>query len=355
MRDLIEIDGSHGEGGGQMMRSAVALSLLTSIPFRMINIRAGRATPGLKAQHMHALKAASRVWRATVAGANVGSQVVMFHPGRIKGATFEVNIGTAGSLTLLLQALLPAMLFADGRTIATLRGGTDVNQSPTWEFFARVVAPAAAPLANRLEVACGKRGFYPKGGGEVRIDVEPRTAGSFGEVREAIRSQLPPVAMVEAGGIESIDVVSIAHEELRKQSVVERQLASAVEALGKLRARVVPHKQYVEAMSIGTAVTVVASLSSGARLGADALGERGKRAEEVGREAAAKMVREIESGAPVDEHLGDHLVPWLALRGGSFRTSVITEHTRTNCWLVEQFLGPTFGIDEGSRIISCLS
>jgi RNA 3'-phosphate cyclase len=352
MSDLLEIDGSHGEGGGQMMRSAIALSLLTAKPFRMFCIRAGREKPGLKAQHLHALKTSERVFGSRVTGATLGASDVGFWPGPLKGASYEVDIGTAGSICLLLQTLLPAALFADGRTVAHLKGGTDVAMSPTWEFFRNLVLPAALPLCEGAEVACDRRGFYPKGGGHVRLMVRPRFHGDFAALRAAIRAAVPPLNLVDAAPVESVDVYSVAAEELRAQDVVKRQLKGAVEELGELRGvEVRPHSEYARSLSIGTAVCAVATLKNGAVLGGDALGERGKRAEAVGREAAAKLVAQIRSGAPVDEHLADHLVPWMALRGGIVRTSAITDHTRTHCWLVERFLGPTFHIDEDARTV----
>ncbi len=352
MSDLLEIDGSHGEGGGQMMRSAIALSLLTAKPFRMFRIRAGREKPGLKAQHLHSLKTSERVFGSRVTGATMGASEVSFWPGPLKGASYEVDIGTAGSLSLLLQTLLPAALFASGRTIAHLRGGTDVAMSPTWEFFRNLVLPAALPLCEDAEVVCERRGFYPKGGGHVRLTVRPRFHGDFAALRAAIRAAVSPLNLVDSAPVEVIDLYSVAAEELRTQNVAERQLQGAAAELGAVRgAEIRPHAEYARSLSIGTALCAVATLKNGAVLGGDALGERGKRAEAVGREAAAKLLAQIRSGAPVDEHLADHLVPWLALRGGAFRTSAITDHTRTNCWLVERFLGPTFRIDEDARTV----
>jgi RNA 3'-phosphate cyclase len=348
---MLEIDGSYGEGGGQMMRSAVAFSCLTRTPFRMINIRAGREKPGLKAQHVHVLKAAMKFAGATVAGAKEGSAVVDFDPGRPRGGTFEIDIGTAGSITLVMQTLLPALLFAGGRSVVTVRGGTDVAMSPPFDYFREVIVPHAAPFADELAVDMRRRGFYPKGGGEVRLLVRPKHHGTFEEIRAAVRRSLPPIDLTRAASAESIDVYSVAHDSLEPNGVVERQAAGAMNAIKHARLRA--HKEYARAFSIGTAVTVVARFAHGA-IGGDALGERGKRAEDVGREAAEMLKAALDTGAPVDEHLADHLVPWLALRGGSFRASALSEHTKTNCWLVERFIGPSFTIDEATRTVSAL-
>ena len=335
-----------------MMRTAVALSLLTSKPFRMTSIRAGRAKPGLKAQHLTALDTSVRLWGSRVSGATLGSQVVLFHPGQVRPGMVKVDIGTAGSVTLLLQALLPPLLFAGDTVELVLRGGTDVSMSPPWDYFEQVIAPSIAPLAESLTPAVARRGFYPKGGGEVTVRLVPRFSGNFDAIRAAVRQALPPLALDSASEVRSIEIRSIASEELRKQEVVERQVAGATEVLRHLRTPAC-QATYVRSRSIGTSVTAVAILASGARLGGGATGERGKRSEAVGREAATLLLGAIESKAPVDENLADHLVPWLAIRGGAFLAASITDHVRTNCWVVEQFLGPTFQIDERTRTITC--
>ncbi len=348
--DHIQIDGAHGEGGGQIMRTAVALSLLTRLPFRMANIRARRPKPGLKAQHLHVLKAAMRLSGSSVTGAKEGSQVVTFAPGPPRGAEFEVDIGTAGSITLMMQTLLPALLFADGASAVTIRGGTDVKMSPTFDWFREVVLPHARPLADEVAVECERRGFYPKGGGQVRVRVRPKFGGDFDALKAAIRAALPPCALVEALSPFAHDLYSVASDALRGQRVVERQVDGARAVLHHREIRV--HREYVPSHSIGTAVAAVARLPNGAVLGGDALGERGKPAEAVGREAAEALLAALDGGAPVDEHLADHLVPWLALRGGSFRAAALTDHLRTNCWLVEQFIGHVFRIDEQTKTVT---
>jgi RNA 3'-terminal phosphate cyclase len=187
------------------------------------------------------------------------------------------------------------------------------------------------------------------------LEIHPRFKGGFEEIRAGVRGALPPLRLVDVSPIETIHVVSIASEALRKQDVVARQLKAAVAELSSQRAAIVPTEQYVDSFSIGSAVTIVATMTSGCVLGGDALGERGKLAEEVGREAASNLRAAIDSGAPVDAHLADHLVPWLALRGGCFRSAAITDHTRTHCWLVEQFIGPAFRIEEETRTVHSLA
>ncbi len=338
---MLEIDGSRGEGGGQVLRTAVALSLLTGTPFRMTAIRAGREKPGLKAQHLTILKTARRLWGCGVEGAELGAAEVSFQPAPVKGGTFEIDIGTAGSITLLLQGLVLPLCFAPGRSIVTLRGGTDVAWSPTFDYLRGVVCPHLADFAEEISVECTRRGFFPVGGGEVRLTVRPRFA-SWKEVRGA----LAPLALDEAGPVEKVEIRSTAAEDLREHLVAERQVKGVENALPGLRTR--RELDYSRSASPGSAVTCIARLAGGARIGADALGERGKRAEQVGREAAEQLKAQLAGRAPVDVHLADHLVPWLAIRGGGFRATELSDHARTNAEISNLFL-PAVTIDEAAR------
>ncbi len=347
MSDLIQIDGSHGEGGGQMLRTAVAMSILTGKPFRMSDIRAGRAKPGLKAQHMHVLKAARRLSGAAVTGADVGSSMVTFAPGMPRGASFEIDIGTAGSITLLMQTLLPVLLFAEGPSDVTIRGGTDVSMSPTFDYFRHVVLPHARPFAEDITVECKRRGFYPRGGGEVRIAIRPRFGGGFQRVRDAVRLAIPPFALTDAVSTDRVVILGVASETLRERGVADRMVDSA--RLILQASHVERSADYVHTSSTGAALTLVVHQQGGGVMGADALGELGKPAEKVGAQAVERLA--AQGTAPVDVHLADHLVPWLALRGGAFRTSEFSEHTRTNCWIVEQFLGPLFVLDNDRTVL----
>jgi RNA 3'-phosphate cyclase len=342
---MIEIDGSYGEGGGQMMRSAIALSLLTGQPFRMTNIRAGREKPGLKNQHLTALRTAARIWSSGMTDVQLGSMSVDFFPGKLAAGVYEIDIGTAGSITLLLQTLLPVCAFAPGVIELQIKGGTDVQNSPTWDYLEHVVVPHVAPFFHRLNLECRQRGYYPRGGGIVSLYAVPKF-----ESIEAAR-ELGPIDLTETGELTSIEIRSVASRVLAKADVAGRQVYGAT---GQLRAHARPQSQYVDSLSPGTSVTLLGRLSSGAVIAADAVGAKEKRAEQVGQEAADKLLAELEHGAPVDEHLADHLIPWLAFRGGRFRATVLSPHTTTHIWVVEKFLGPTFAVDETTRTVSTL-
>src|SRR3990170_1510026 len=172
----MEIDGAHGEGGGQLLRNSAALAAVTGIPIRVKNIRAGRPKPGLAAQHLTALQAVAALADATVEGLNVGSREVTIAPGRLRGGRFSFDVGTAGSVTLVLQACLPAALRAPEPTELTLIGGTDVKWSPPVDYFRFVFLPLLARMGGRVEVEVLKRGYYPRGGGQVLVKVAPAAA-----------------------------------------------------------------------------------------------------------------------------------------------------------------------------------
>ncbi len=337
---LLVLDGSRGEGGGQMLRTALVWSLWTGTPFRMVNIRAGRRNPGLKAQHVTILEALRRLGPVSVKGAAVGSGVVEFLPAPLKGAEGTIDIGTAGSITLLLQTVLPAALRAEGSSRLRLVGGTDVAWSPPLDYFREVILAPARERAKTLRIHEGaRRGFYPKGGGEVTLEAEGWT------------SDAPPVQATERGDLLTLRILSVAAESLAERRVAERQLEGARPELVRISRGCRGEARYSPSFSAGSVVTCVAEFGGGATLGASALGERGKAAEEVGREAADALVREVQSGACVDSYAADQMILWMALRGGGIRTSEVTRHTLTNIEVTEAFTGKLFTI-EGTTIRS---
>lgn len=329
---MVNLDGSQGEGGGQMLRTALVWSLITRQPFRMDNIRARRRDPGLKAQHVHVLHSLRFLGPVRFEGAVPGSPRVTFFPAPITGTSFQVDIGTAGSITLLLQALLPAMLLAKDPSCAEITGGTDVAWSPPLDYLRLVLWDLLAARCRRLEMDPRRRGFYPKGGGEVVLEAE-------GPVREL------PFALCKRGALKELRIRSFASQDLAPRRVAERQSEAALQELSSLGVQADVQASYGTTRSPGSVLVAAAFFEGGARLGAGALGERGRPAEEVGRQAALALLEEAGSGAAVDAHAADQLIPWLALCGGSVHTSRITEHTRTNIWVTEQFTGPLFRID----------
>lgn len=329
---MIEIDGSYGEGGGAILRQALGMAAYSGANVRVRNIRAGRPNPGLAAQHLRAVEAVGAMCGARVRGAGRGSSELVFEPGAVQPGTFRVDIGTAGSTALVLQTvLLPALTFP-GEFDFRLVGGTDVAWSPPADYLERVTLRALQSFGTG-RVAVLRRGYYPKGGGRL----EARLTG---------RSDAPrALELNEPGTVLAIRGISHASKRLQDRRVAERQADAADHLLERLGCPVEIEVEYSSAPGLGSGITLWTESEDGPPLGGSALGAKEKPAEEVGREAAQTLMAEMESGAAVDRHLADQLVPFLAMAGGRFTTSEITEHTRTNIHVAEVVLGASFELD----------
>lgn len=356
---MIEIDGSTGEGGGQMVRTALALSMITQQPFSITNIRSGRKDPGLKAQHVHAITALQKLSGAKAEGAEIGSTKITFYPAPINKTRVDIDIGTAGSITLLLQSLLIPCAFAPKPVSLRITGGTDVTWSMPIDYLRHVFLPRISQWVD-IDVKLSKRGYYPKGGGHVELRVKPKMSiTDYPDINAFIEAchEAPSMQILNQGKIEVIKGVSNASQSLQDAKVAERQAESAQTALQSVGTSVHIQTEYSQSLSPGSGITVWVVLSEKdeeiSRLGADALGERGKPAETVGKEAADQLIAAINSSAPIDAHLADNLIPWIGLfRPSSIHVESISNHTKTNITVVEQFLGTIFTIDEEKRIIS---
>jgi len=342
------------EGGGQILRTALALSTLTGRPFRAERIRQNRPAPGLKAQHLSAIKALIRMSGARVKGAAVGAAEIEFTPGAMRPGHYSLDIGTAGSVTLLMQALLLPCMFAGGEIVLQVSGGTDTRWSIPVDYFMQLILPAYRRL-GRVEAATIQRGFYPKGQGTLELRIRPempalpaRDAGAF---RETIRRVVPALDLSARRKPLRIGGLSAATESLARARVAERQAESAGAALGS-GPTVDIGIQYCRSASPGTVITLWAVDEEGRSLrGADALGEKGKPAEDVGREAAHKLSQTLHSEAAIDVHLADNLIPLLAVVGGKIKTERITGHIRANTYVCERFLGDRFRVDEAAALV----
>ena len=348
---MITIDGSHGEGGGQILRTALAFSTLTQQSVKIENIRQNRPTSGLKPQHLSCVNAAQKLCNAEVAGAEIGSTTVEFHPKKIEGQTLSVNIGTAGSVTLLLQSLMLPSFFADKKVRIKLVGGTDVSMSQPVDYFKNVFMPHLKEFCEKIELELVNRGYYPKGNGKIELHVVPKFKlseySSFSEFLQDIKTKTNPINLLEQGNIISIHGMSHASNDLKKAEVAERQAKSARIVLGKYGVPIKIESEYCETFSVGSGIALWAKFSGGAIMGADSLGARGKRAETVGQEAAQNLAEEISSKAPIDHHLGDQLLPFMALtQNSSIKVTKITNHMKSNIYVIEKFLGKCFEIKE---------
>ncbi|MFW6189201.1 MAG: RNA 3'-terminal phosphate cyclase [Planctomycetota bacterium] len=334
---LIEIDGSYGEGGGQVLRTAVGLSAATGRACRVRNVRKGRSNPGLAAQHLQGVRAVARTCDGELEGDEKGSTEVEFRPEKLDPPrSMSVDIGTAGSVTLLLQALM-IPLQAAGRTVEVqVRGGTHVKWSPTADYFAQVFAWFLGRMGTRVRLLEVRPGFYPKGGGLLRLEVQP--------------GPLAALNLTRRDDLETVSALSIASEKLRDARVAERQLEGVRQVLEPDR----QSHRYVGGPSVGTAVLAWADYGN-CRLGASALGERGKPAETVGAEAAVRLRDQMETPGCLDRHMADQILPYLPMAEGDseVRMAEVTGHCRTCIWVIEQFLPARFEADEGAGLIAC--
>jgi RNA 3'-phosphate cyclase len=345
---MIEIDGSYGEGGGQIVRTALALSTLTQKPFEITNIRSGRAQPGLKAQHVAAINALKDICGAKTNPVKIGSTKLRYLPGPIIGGKFLIDIGTAGSITLLLQAVLLPLLFAQRKATLTIIGGTSGKWQAPIDYFQYVVMPHFQRFAD-IKCTLQKRGYYPKGQGVVVIEVKPRLHRQDADFWDKLKS-VPSFELNASGTLVAIKGVSHTSAAFAYRHVAERQSHAAQIVLKNYSDAVTIRTESQRTASDGSGITVWARFHDKndelyAVLGANALGEKSKRAEAVGTIAAERLTKEIESGAVVDMHAADQLLPFCALVGGTIRTSSVSEHAKTNMWTVEKFLPVRFLID----------
>ena len=319
---MLEIDGSQGEGGGQILRMTVALSALTGTPVHIFNIRAGRSNPGLRPQHIAAIEVVRRLCDGRVDGLHEHATEITFHPGTVTGGSHRVDIGTAGSITLALQACLPPALRAREATTVHLQGGTDVRWSPPWDYFAEVFLPLLHQMDIDATARLEQRGYYPKGGGAARLEVQP--AGT-----------LTPLSFDEDGDWHIHGRVNIAGLPLHIASRIRK--AARKEFIERGIDADISIEEYT-ALSPG--VGIVLWTTEPRRLGANVLGEKGKPAEAIGREAARQLLQEIDADVDLDVHAVDHLVPYLTLASqpSRFRCRELSGHAETELWLLQQFM-----------------
>lgn len=326
---MLSIDGAMGEGGGQILRSTLALSLCLGQPFRIFNIRAARRKPGLMPQHLVAVNAAAAIGDAEVQGATQGSQQLQFIPRGIKPGDYHFDIGTAGSTTLVLQTILPALLTAAEPSRVTIQGGTHNPLAPPFDFFERAFVPLINRMGPRLKAHLERPGFYPVGGGVVEVSIEPT-------------SELKALSLLERGPILSQRAWAMVshlpeHIAQRELNVIGQQLGLPASAL-QLR--------QVDAKGPGNAVTVLVESEHVTEVFVG-IGERGVRAETVAEGVVTAVRRYLAAGVPVGEYLADQLLLPLALAGGgSFVTLCPSRHTITNIDVLELFIGKRLSCEE---------
>lgn len=333
---MIDVDASYGEGGGQLLRTAVALSALTGNAVELADVRANRARPGLAHQHLAAVRAIASLCDARCEGLELLSTRLRFSPRmRPLGGELRVDVGTAGSVTLVLQALVPVLLAARAVTRVIVIGGTDVRQAPSWDYFSCVLLPLLARMGLRVRASVVRRGYYPRGGGQVAVEVEPA-------VPEPLMLPAPRGPWQIAGE---------AHVANLPLTIAERMRAAALGSLGRealIGARALGRG---EAIGAGGAITLWAQ-GNAALVGASRIAERGVRAETLGEAVASELAADLQSGATLDVHAADQVLVYAAMAKGrsSFAARALSSHARTAMWLIQKFLPARFAVEEKSGL-----
>jgi RNA 3'-phosphate cyclase len=330
---MIAIDGSHGEGGGAIVRISTALSALTSNPIHIKNIRANRPRSGLAPQHLNAIKAVTELTHASSRGLEIGSKEVFFYPGTVEGGDFKVDIKTAGSITLVLQTFMLPAGFARKSVNISLKGGTDVRWSPSVDYLQNVTLPILKSVGYRMEMEMIQRGHYPRGGGRVKARIYPL-------------KKLKPIEHLD---LEINEIRGISHCVKLPEHVAERQAKSAAEALRGEGFDVDIEIEHSD-QALGPGSGIVLWGEGNTRIGGSSIGEREKSAELVGREAADELLYHISRKSALDKYMGDQIIPYLAVAGNStIKTAELTLHALTNIYVVEKITSKIFQVqgDEG--------
>jgi RNA 3'-phosphate cyclase len=321
---LLHIDGAYGEGGGQIVRTAVALSVLTKTPIEIINIRANRPNPGLKPQHFTAIKIIKHICNAKTEGLNIGSSCLIFKPGEIKSGEYRFDIGTAGSIVLVFQACLLSLLKIKNPITLILKGGTDVKWSPSWDYFNNVFVPLIQKIGVSVKTKLIRRGYYPKGGGEAILTLKPIIS-------------LNPITLEKKQDFNKI--FGIIHLSNLPDHIGLRMRNSAIKTLMKNNLKTSIKLDKTQSPSNGTGITLWSQINNSI-IGNTTLGEKGISADTIGEKTALKLIKDIKSGATIDVFAFDQIIPYLTLANSSESSCIVREissHAKTNIWLVRKF------------------
>uniref|UniRef100_A0A1E1XGJ8 RNA 3'-terminal phosphate cyclase n=1 Tax=Amblyomma aureolatum TaxID=187763 RepID=A0A1E1XGJ8_9ACAR len=349
--DVFTIDGSVMEGGGQILRMAIAFSALFRKPIRVTNIRAGRSNPGLRPQHLTGIALVRDICGGRLQNAHIGSTEITLYPGPIRGGEYTADTGTAGSVVLLLQAALPCLLFANTPSVLRLKGGTNAEMAPQIDYTLSVFLPIARKFGASCDIKVIRRGYYPKGGGLIEVHTEP--AGS-----------LKPISLTEPGHVVEIRGRSFVAGVLpvRVAEVMANTATAVLKAHQPSTVAVsVERVKEPEAQAFGTGngIVLFSKSSTGLIRASSALGKRNVKAEDVGEAAARELLQELEHHACVDKHLQDQLVVFMALANGVSKVlcGPITLHTETAVYVAHQLTEAKFKTtpQEGSSVLlECL-
>jgi len=325
---LIEIDGSFGEGGGALVRISTALAALKTKTIKIYNIRANRPRKGLSYQHLTAIKALAKLTNAKLEGAKLGSEEIKFTPKKIKGGNFYFDVKTAGSIGLVLQALMIPAAFAENKITFKIRGGTDVKWSPPIDYLKQVTLPLLEKMGYKGKIKLIKRGYYPRGGGLIEAKIQPI-------------KKLKPIKLTKTK-IKSIKGIS--HAGKLPPHVAERQARAARKKLEENGLEAEIRTEHSDStLSPGSGIILWAEGNT--RIGASSLGERGKPAEIVGMEAAEELLKFLGKKAPLDKYMGDQIIPYMSIAGDSIiKTAEFSMHAYTNIHITEKITGKKFKV-----------
>lgn len=330
---MLTIDGSIGEGGGQILRSSLALSMVTGTPFRIVKIRAGRAKPGLLRQHLTAVQAAAKISAAKIEGAGLGSQELTFRPDKVRAGEYQFAVGTAGSTTLVLQTVLPALMLAKGTSRLTLEGGTHNPHAPPVDFLTHAFLPVVQRMGPQFQIDLERYGFYPAGGGRFSIIIEPA-------------DRLTPLKLTERGEITSrLCEATVAglpnHVAQRELDTISAGLNWPNEVFHIRRVAANPGVGNVVTISIAT--EHVCEVFTG-------FGQKGIRADAVAEKALDQAQQYLAANVPVGPYLADQLLlPFALAGGGCFTTIGLTPHSRTNIDVLHWFLDKTISTEQANK------
>jgi RNA 3'-terminal phosphate cyclase (ATP) len=331
---MIVIDGSHGEGGGQILRTALSLAMVTGQPFRIDKIRAGREKPGLLRQHLAAVLAAIEVSKADAVGAHLGSTAITFKPKVIRPGEYHFAVGTAGSGTLVLQTVLPALMTASAPSRLVIEGGTHNTYAPPVDFIEKCFLPLLERMGPKVKIALEKYGFYPAGGGRFTVEIEPT-------------SSLQPLVLEERGTIAPPVVYALIAN--LKSQIGLRELETAGQLLG-LAQEQLRMIQTRDSNGPGNVVMIEVASENVTEL-VTSFGKVGISAEKVAADAVKQAKAYIDSNAAVGECLADQLLLPMALSGGgSFTTTEISRHAKTNMEIIAKLLPVRFDIEEHDSV-----
>lgn len=334
-KGMLEIDGSRKSGSGTILRLSIALAAVVGEPLHLVNVRSGRSTPGLRPQHLEAVLTAAKMCGGRVDGAQLGSREIWFEPGNVQGGVYTAEIGTAGSIPMVIMTILPmCSMLRKPLTIRISKGGTDVPHSPTINYLRHVLLPTLGRMGLTALVDVHRYGYYPKGLGDVTLTVAPNTTWS-------------PLRLDERGQVVRIDGLSVCTF-LEDRRVAERQATKAQELL---RARgyhteITSTYDFSNPLQKGSSLVLWATTSTGTIIGSDAIGEIRKTSETVGREAVRSLIHELDITATVDIHLADMLVPYLAQADGDslYYVRHFSSHLDSNLWLAKTILGVDYSV-----------